>query len=435
MHIYFSGIGGSGIGPLALIAKQAGFKVSGSDIKNSQYIQYLKKRGISEISIGQTREAIAKVHQREPIDWLVYSSAISHSRKNHPEQLFCQEHGIRMSKRDEFINYILRQKKLKMIAIAGTHGKTTTTAMVVWLFRCLGVPVSYSVGAKINFGDMGHFEPSSKYFVYEADEFDRNFLSFRPFLSVITGLDWDHHEIFPTKDDYLAAFRQFINQSQQTILWQSDAKLLDLSSNLASDFLVESENKAALDKIKLIGHYNRLDAWMAVSAVSCITHHPKEKLIKLINQFPGVSRRFERLIENLYTDYAHTPNKIRGVMSVAKETAEKTGQKIIIIYEPLTNRRMHYMKKLHQKVFDGASKLYWVPTYLAREDHNLPVLTPAELIKYLDAPTQAIAQPMELNKKLKRVIKEHLQNGDLVIGLSGGGGGSLDEWLRKEFVS
>ncbi|HLG90920.1 MAG TPA: Mur ligase family protein, partial [Candidatus Saccharimonadales bacterium] len=382
------------------------------------------------VHIGQTREKIAAVHTRKPIDWFVHTSALPAA---HPELVFCQQNNIRVSRRDEFINEILSLKQLRMAAVAGTHGKTTTTAMIVWLFKQLELPISYSVGAKISFGDMGQYEPKSKYFVYEADEFDRNFLAFKPRLSVVTGLAWDHHEIFPTQEDYLDAFKQFVSQSQEVVLWQGDAEKLDLLSNSASGLFIESENNTFIDKAGLIGRYNRLDAWLAVRAAAQLTGESPEKLVKLMSAFPGISRRFEKIIDNLYTDYAHTPDKIRGIMSVALETAQKTGQKIAIIYEPLTNRRMHYMKDQHQGVFDGVGALYWVPSYLAREDSAQPVLTPAELIKNLDVPAQAVAKPMELNDELKTVIQGHLAGGDLVIGLSGGGGGSLDEWLRQNF--
>jgi UDP-N-acetylmuramate--alanine ligase len=432
MHVYFSGIGGTGIGPLALIAKQAGYEVSGSDEKDSQYIKYLRTRGISDVHIGQTREKIAAVQARKPIDWFVYTSALP---STHPELEFCQQNGIKLSRRDQFINEILSQNQLKMIAVAGTHGKTTTTAMLVWLFKELGTPISYSVGAKISFGDMGHFDAKSQYFVYEADEFDRNFLAFKPAVTVISGLAWDHHEIFKTQDEYFDAFRQFISQSQEVVLWSADAQKLDLSSNSTPGLFIESENNTFLSKIQLIGRYNRFDAWLAVRTVAHLTQVSPEKLVKIISDFPGVSRRFEKLADNLYTDYAHTPDKILGVMSVALETAQKTGQQIVIIYEPLTNRRMHYMRDQHRDVFDGVDALYWVPSYLAREDPSQPVLTPAELIKNLNPPARAVAKPMELNEELRILIKQHLANGDLVIGLSGGGGGSLDEWLRKSFAA
>src|SRR4051812_29088530 len=195
MHIYFSGIGGAGIGPLAQIAHQAGYEVSGSDQQDSQYIDYLRTHGVTDIHIGQSAEDIFALHDKKPIDWFVYSSSI---KDGHPELEFCRQNAIKTSKRDELLNQIISDKKLKLIAVAGTHGKTTTTAMVIWLFKELGLPVSYSVGAKSSFAEMGHFEPGSEYFVYEADEFDRNFLAFEPYLSLIPGVSWDHHEIFPT---------------------------------------------------------------------------------------------------------------------------------------------------------------------------------------------------------------------------------------------
>ena len=171
MHIFFSGIGGTAIGPLALIAKQAGYTVSGSDKQESQYIEYLRKHGITDIHIGQDRDQIAARHDAAPIDWFVYSSAVAIENPNAPELVFCHEQNIKTSKRDELLNQIITDKQLKLIAVAGTHGKTTTTAMTIWLFKELGIPLSYSVGAKISFGDMGQYVDGSEYFVYEADEF------------------------------------------------------------------------------------------------------------------------------------------------------------------------------------------------------------------------------------------------------------------------
>jgi len=428
MHVFFSGIGGTGIGPLAQVAKQAGYSVSGSDEKDSQYISYLRKGGISDIQIGQTREQIAAAHQKQPIDWFVYSSAVS---QDSPELVFCGQNQIKSTKRDEFLNEILSQRALKLVAVAGTHGKTTTTAMAVWLFKQLKIPISYSVGAKISFGDMGAFDPQSEYFVYEADEFDRNFLAFHPYVALITGLGWDHHEIFPTQEDYFQAFHQFIFQSQWTIMWDEDSDKLSEFKTHRFSFLKYTDTQ--IEKIKLAGLYNRRDGWLVANAVHELTKEPLEKLLESLSKFPGVSRRFEKLAENLYTDYAHTPEKITGAMSVAKETAQSAGQKIVVVYEPLTNRRMHHTHFLHRNIFSGTSAIYWVPSYLAREDPSQPFLTPEELIKSLSPELQAIARPAKLDANLKESIQGHLNSGDLVLCLSGGGGGSLDEWLRAEF--
>lgn len=487
MHIYFLGIGGAGIGPLAQVAHQAGYRVSGSDQQASAYIDYLKKQGLGDIHIGQSAAAIAEIHQKSPIDWFVYSSALTIEDSDAPELAYCRAHGIKTSKRDELLNQIIQDKGLQLLAVAGTHGKTTTTAMVIWLFRELGLPVSYSVGAKLSFGSMGEYVDGSEYFVYEADEFDRNFLAFEPALSLITGVSWDHHEIFPTREDYQAAFRDFIGQSRQAFMWQEDAAYLGLARGLelVSAFtILDSSDPETAQLYLLAGKYNRMDAWLAAQAVQRVTGEPFDKLLEIVNRFPGLSRRMEPLAPSLYSDYAHTPEKIRGALSVATEMAadnnqrlvasnhpdapvdqtqpanptgpgdcesgtstdptnpasqtdQKTdaqpGQKVIVIYEPLTNRRQHYMLDDYGDCFVGADHVYWLPSYLAREDPAQPVLTPAELIAHLADPT--IASPMKSNAELKTIIQKHLDAGDLVVAMAGGGGGSLDDWLRAEFTA
>ena len=435
MHIYFSGIGGTAIGPLALIAKQAGYTVSGSDKQDSQYIEYLKKHGITDIHIGQERDGIAGIHDKQPIDWFVYSSAVMIENPNAPELEFCREQAIHMSKRDELLNKIIEDKNLKMIAIAGTHGKTTTTAMVIWLFRELGIPLSYSVGAKISFGDMGQYVEGSEFFAYECDEFDRNFLAFQPQYSLITGVTWDHHEIFPTREDYQQAFVEFISQSKHTVLWQEDYEYLGLDSSESvgdNQLHIEQSDNPHIEELQLLGKYNRLDAWLAIQTVHLATKISVSQLMTHMDRFPGLQRRMEMIAPNLFSDYAHTPEKIRGAMSAALEYAQAHNQKLVVVYEPLTNRRQHFMMDVYQDCFAGAEKVYWIPSYLAREDPNQPILTPEELITHLSDPS--IAEARLRDGALEATIKNHLAQGDMVVGMAGGGGNSLDEWLRARFV-
>lgn len=429
MHIYFSGVGGAGVGPLAQIAHQAGFSVSGSDKQDSQYITYLRKHGITNISMGQTREHIADVHDKQPIDWFVYTSALPLENPHAPELEFCREQSIKMSKRDELLNHFLQEKGLKLVAIAGTHGKTTTTALTVWLCQQAGLPISYLLPAKTSFAEMGAYNPDSNYFIYEADEFDRNFLAFEPYISLITGVSWDHHELFPTREDYQAAFREFIEQSSHTYIWEEDAQYLELPPTSARTVLNSADSSIGL--LTLLGAYNRLDAWLAIQAVHRLTNVPVDELIAHANRFPGLQRRMEQLKPGLYSDYAHTPEKIRGAMSVALETAAETGQKLVIVYEPLTNRRQHYLAGEYKDCFAGAEHVYWIPSYLAREDPDQRIMTPAELVSHLSDPS--IATPMERDESLKQVIQQHLDRGDMVVAMAGGGGDSLDEWLRREF--
>lgn len=424
MHIYFSGIGGTGIGPLAMIASQAGYHVSGSDKQDSQYISYLKKYGITDIHIGQTEYGISKVHDEDKIDWVVYSSAVEKENSNPPELEFAKENGIRVSKRDEFLSEFIEERELKLIAVAGTHGKSTTTAMAVWAMKQLNIPLSYSVGAKLSFGDMGCFDDTSRYFVYECDEFDRNFLHFKPFLSIITGVAWDHHEIYPSFENYKQAFREFTHQSDTVIAWQED------SESINNDNLILKSKNSAPDELSLTGEVNRQNAWQVIQAINLITDTPLGKLIEIMNRFPGLSRRMEKLKTNLYTDYAHTPEKIAGAIQTAREMLNEPEQKLVVIYEPLTNRRAHFIKNLHNECLKYADKIYWVPSYLAREDNSQAVLSPQELISYLEPTIKSRATPQMLNDELKNIIEQHLKRGDLVLALSGGGGNSLDEWLR-----
>lgn len=431
MHVFFSGVGGAAIGPLALIAKQAGYEVSGSDAQDSAYVDYLRSKGVDNISIGQSREQIASLHASRPIDWFVYSSALPKTDPGHPELRFAEENHIKTTKRSDFINEILSQKDLQLIAVAGTHGKTTATAMAIWLFKKLGIPVSYSVGAKLSFGDMGHYQPGSRYFIYEADEFDRNFLDFHPKVSMITGLDWDHPDIYPTRESYLQAFNEFVGQSGRTILWLEDAEKLGLDAE--TGIVPLDQDDVSIDReLILPGHVNRLDAWLVMRAFyELMDEEPGGDLTAIMNKFPGLSRRFEKIANNIYSDYAHTPPKIRGALQLAREVA---GDNVVVVYEGLHNTRQHFIKDQLADLFDEVKHLYIVPSYLAREDKNLELLTPDKLLDLLSNLAGGHSEPATLDDDLATRLARHAEQGDLVLCLSAGGGGSLDEWLRRKFA-
>lgn len=397
MHIYFSGIGGVGLGPLAEIALDAGYDVSGSDANDSSMFRQLQARG-AEVHLGQEVAIINQLHANQPIDWLVYTAALPES---HPELEFARSNGIKTSKRDELLANIISDKNLKLIAISGTHGKTTTTAMAVWLFHQLGLPVSYSIGTSISFGLSGAFDKSSEYFVYECDEFDRNFLNFHPFISIIASQSYDHSDTYPTQADYDNAFDQFRSQSQTTINWE------DIST----------------DGITLAGEHNRNNGALAIAAIQKITDEPSEKLVELLNKFPGTSRRFEKLADNLYSDYAHHPEEIEATLQLTHELSEN----VVVVYQPHQNIRQHQLS--YDSCFDGAEKIYWLPTYLSREDPDLNILSPQELTKNLP-PEKLIFS--NLDDELKKSIQTELNNGKLVVLM---GAGSIDDWARNEFTS
>lgn len=431
MHVFFSGIGGAGANSLALLAKQAGHSVSGSDAKASSTIEYLRKKGIEDVYIGQTGQAISKLHKDRPIDRFVYTSALPMTNPNHPELKFCQQNNIPALKHDEFLAGFIKEQDLDLIAIAGTHGKSTTTAMAVWTMKELGLAASWSVGAKMAFADTGHYEPGSKYFICEADEFDKKFLNLFPKMALISGIDWDHPDIYPTRESYYQAFAEFLEQSESKVLWQDDMERLGLFAK-PSFCVLEKTDPAIERRISLPGLVNRQNAWLVANGLEQITGKPLSELTARLNNFPGLSRRFEEIIPNLYSDYAHTPPKIRGALQLAHEVAKDSD--VVVVYEGLHNTRQHFIKNELKDLFNDIKHLYIVPSYLAREDKSLKLLSPDDLKKLLSPQIQTRTTACEINEDLSRIIRSHLADGDLVLCLSAGGADSLDEWLRAQFT-
>lgn len=417
MHIYFSGIGGVAIGPLAEIAHDAGYTVSGSDQQDSLMTSQLRERGIN-IVIGQDGSQIDKTHQLQPIDWFVYTAALA---DEHPELVYAREHGIRTSKRDELLAEIIHEKNLKLIAVSGTHGKTTTTGLLVWALQQLEIPVSYSVGTTISFGPSGKFDDKSEYFVYECDEFDRNMLHFEPYLSLITSLDHDHFDTYPTADEYRQAFVKFLEQSGFVLLWEKDLHYLKTDPVADLEAYDELMN---LKHLRLAGDHVRHNAYLVERALTRLfpeIHH--DRIVAAINSFPGTARRFEKLADNLYSDYGHHPVEIAATLQLAREISDH----VVLVYQPHQNIRQHEVRGDYTDCMRLAETIYWLPTYLSREDPELEVLTPQQLTEKLT--NKHVVRYADMNDALWSEIQNQLADGKLVLAM---GAGSIDGWLREQ---
>ncbi|MBR5939043.1 hypothetical protein IKZ77_00620 [Candidatus Saccharibacteria bacterium] len=379
MKIYISGISGTGMGPLALMAKNAGIEVMGSDLAAGAIYDELATNNI-EVKIGAQDGEFLRAHIDE-IDWFVHTSALP---ADHPELVLAREAGIKVTKRDELTAYLIEKLGLKMVAVAGTHGKTTTTSMITFAALKLGLPVSYIVGTTLGFAPSGAYHPGDKFFIYEADEYDRNFLKFHPWLAVLPFVSYDHPDIYPTREDYLAAFEQFKSQCENVI------------ENLPPD-----------PRLTLAGEARRADATLAMAAVSAMAPEVDEaKIAEILNEFPGVGRRFERVADGAYTDYAHHPEEIAATIEMAKEEAALRGLKgVVVAYQPHQNTRQHEVWPGYKDAFVGVDKLFWLPTYLTRENPALEVLTPEKLISGLS--NTEIAEPAEANDDLAEKLKKY----------------------------
>jgi UDP-N-acetylmuramate--alanine ligase len=432
MRIYISGISGTGLGPLALMAKAAGMEVCGSDLARGAICDELVKAGI-EVKIGEQDGEFLREKLEEGIDWFVYTSALP---EGHAELKLARESGVKCTKRDDFTAYLVEKLGLKMVAVAGTHGKTTTTSMIVWAALKLSLPVSYIVGTTLGFAPSGAYHKGDKYFIYEADEYDRNFLKYHPWLAVIPAVSYDHPDIYPTKEDYEEAFRQFKEQSEMVIEYR-DGKITEKATADENDFERVSMYKP--ENFGLAGEARRIDAALAANAVlrmqqndfadkGMIVDYDTGAVIEVLNEFPGVGRRFERLKDGLYTDYAHHPEEIAATIGVALDECKKRNRKgIVVIYQPHQNVRQYEVKDGYRDAFVGADEVLWLPTYLTRENPGQAIIRPEEFID--DLSNSEKAEAVELDDVLVKRIQQYLKEGYLVVLMAAG---SADVWLRDK---
>jgi UDP-N-acetylmuramate--alanine ligase len=442
-HLYFSGIGGTGLSALAHLALDCGYIVSGSDNQESQNVTDLRSRGCN-INIGQSLEEIKALYEVSKIDELIITSALPH---DHPHLLFAKDNNIKVSKRHELINQILKEKNLRLIAIAGTHGKTTTTGLAVWVFKQLQIPISYLIGTNVSYGRSGEFAFGSQYFIYECDEFDRNFLNFTPYISLIPSLDYDHPDTYPTQKDYMESFVQFFDQSQNVLAWQDVETnintVLNLTNMSLKNMLKDKEiyfldEKAENNQmyyqdanwVKLPGIHLRKNATLVIVMLAMFFKEvDQNKVFKALAEFPGTERRFEKVGPNLYSDYAHHPTEIRATIQLARELLID-GQKLVIVYQPHQNIRQHQkdIQDGYKTCFELVDEVIWLPTYLSREYSDLAILTSQEILSLsgLENDPKFIIGDFDIATSVR--IKNHLGKGDLVLCM---GAGSIDNWVRQ----
>ena len=420
MRVYFSGIGGVGIGPLAQIAVKAGYEIAGSDLESSMTTRALINSGVQHIKVGaQTDDYLRQLHSEASFDYFVYTAALS---ADHPELLAAHELGITCLKRDGLLARIISDCSLDMIAVAGTHGKTSTTGLMVWVMKQLGQPISYSVGSTLTFGPSGDYSGDSKLFIYECDEYDRNFLHFTPAISVITSIDYDHPDTYPTLEDYQSAFGSFLDQSETSMIWKKDLSELG-TPEIASELIVFLDS-INLEHIKLAGHHMRQNAFLVERTVMRLFPDTDyHQLISAINSYPGSDRRMEQLSENLYSDYGHHPREIKATLQLASELNDQ----VVLVYQPHQNSRQHLIRHEYKDTFTLAKKVYWLPTYLSRENPELEIISPENLAA--EVSTVQDVEFAEMNHTLVDDINRELAAGKLVLCM---GAGSIDTWIRQQ---
>ena len=417
MNIYFSGLGGVGIGPLAQIARDAGENVIGSDIAEGLVTQELRSQGVA-VHIGQDGSFLQECQDKNPLDWFVYTSALP---EDHAELVLAKKLGIRIAKRDVFLAEFIKEKQLKLIAISGTHGKTSTTGLMVWVLKQLGIPVSYSIGSTVSFGPSGAFDPKSEFFVYECDEYDRNFLNFNPYISLLPSVDYDHPDTYPSEESYRSAFSKYIQQSELTITWKAVIDFIKPETGSIWEL-----NPHEVLALTLPGEHNRRNATLVYKALEYLKVGDDEAIVTALQTFPGTDRRFEKLANNLYSDYGHHPEEIAATLQLAREVSKH----VVLVYQPHQNWRQHFVRDQYTTQFENAETIYWLPTYLTREDPSQATLTAHELTSNITNLESVVYA--DLNDSLWESITAHRKNGHLVVCM---GAGTIDSWVRTNLKS
>ncbi len=438
MHIFISGILGAGLSSLAHFALDCGIQVTGSDSSiesDNLNFQSLQNRGVHILPQSDEVDYIFD------IDWYIHSPAIMDS---HPEILFCQHNNIKVTKQNEFLNHILLKKNLKMIAIAGTHGKTTTTGMLIWIFKQLNISVSYIVGTNLSFGESGKYTDGSEYFIYEADEYNKKFLELKPYYTITTNVDFDHPDSYNSAEEYYECFAEFIPKGVVNVVYAEDLLKIGLRNTEGSygEFRLSRSLPPFVEEIEAVnlpGRHNRENAYLCICLCKSILQDVLSKkkstiaeLFDIVSLFPGTARRFEKLRNNLYTDYAHHPTEVKATIQMARERIRQSDNpqsKLVVVYQPHQNIRQHQndIQLGYRNCFADADLVYWLPTYLTREDSQLEVLSPDFLASLARRPTVAVD---ELGDNLVRRIQKHLDQNDMVVLM---GAGSIDKFVRDKF--
>ena len=434
--IHFIGIGGSGLSAIARLLAESGWQVSGSDRSLSPLASELMKAGI-RVNIGHSPENIAGAQI------IVRSSAVPDAN---PEVQAAHAAGIPVLKRAEFLGQMMQNKQA--IAVAGTHGKTTTTAMIAWMISQLGLDPSYIIGGvSKNLGSNAHAGKGNT-FVIEADEYDRMFLGLTPYLAIITYLEHDHPDCFPTMADYRAAFSDFIariqpagillacadNQETAALIAKASSDVQsrtyglncpadycarDLHSNQLGGFSFSawrSNQQLATLTLQVPGQHNASNALAAIASAHLLGL-PLEAAASALNQFSGTGRRFEILGETrgitIIDDYAHHPTEIRATLAAAR--ARYPGRRIWAVWQPHTFSRTRALLGEFMAAFDDADRVVITEIYAARE--TLEGFSAAQIAARMTHPAVRFTPTLQ---EAQQHLLENLQSGDVLLVLSAG---------------
>jgi UDP-N-acetylmuramate--alanine ligase len=362
-RLHFIGIGGAGMSGLALVCKELGASVSGSDRADSSYIQRLRDAGLDP-AVGH--DAVNLPEEAEAI----VSTAIDAAN---PELELARERGLTVRHRGQLLAELCAEKRL--IAIAGTHGKTTTTAMLAWALRQVGADPAFFVGGEApGLGPGGAAANASwgegEWVVAEADESDASFLELRPEIAVVTNVEMDHHSRWGSMAELRNAFAQFVAGAQAVAL-PADESCVDRAiggkGNHRAEFSESSPGPPEL-RLAVPGRHNALNARAALAAAG-LAGFDLDGVADALASFPGVHRRLELKGTyngaRVYDDYAHHPTEVRAALTALRGLDPA---RLVVAFQPHLYSRTRALAEQFGAALSLADEVVVLDVYAAREE-------------------------------------------------------------------
>ncbi|MGD9098932.1 MAG: UDP-N-acetylmuramate--L-alanine ligase [Anaerolineae bacterium] len=447
-HVHLVGIGGAGLSAIARVLMEIGCRVSGSDRVASALTAALAEEGAT-VYVGHRAEQVSGA------DLLVVSSAIP---ADNAELRAARTRSIPVLKRADFLGQMMTGRVA--VAIAGSHGKTTTSGMMATVLLAADQDPSFIVG-----GQIAHLGTNARAgtgpFVIEADEYDRTFLGLRPTIAVVTNVEHDHPDCYPTFDEFRAAFEAFVallpeygqlvvcaddpgaralgalagaqgkSVMRYGLVEEADWQAMNAQPNGAGgcDYVALRRGELkGLVRLRIPGAHNVLNS-LAVLAVSDLLGLPFDVVTQALRLFRGMGRRFEiKGVANGVTvvdDYAHHPTEIRATLAAARQNYP--GRRIWAVWQPHTYSRVKTLLDDFVTAFADADHVVVTPIYAAREIDDLGVSSERVVARMDHADARAVA---DLDQAVA-LLEAQVRSGDVVLTLGAGDSHVIGERLLE----
>jgi UDP-N-acetylmuramate--alanine ligase len=437
--LHFVAIGGAGMSGLALIARALGARVTGSDRAESSYLRRLRDAGL-EPRLGHDPAAVPEDAE------VVVSTAVP---PDNPELARARERGQRILHRGELLAEVTERKRL--LAVAGTHGKTTTAGMAVWALRGIGADPAFVLGGELP--DAGPDGPESnagwgpgEWIVAEADESDASFLRLRPAVAVVTNVELDHHSHWRSRGDLLTAFRGFVGPARGLAL-HADPSLDPIVGGqdvirFGAEYLEPRQRRGRAPdwrpgaelRLRVPGRHNALDALAALAGLQLAGFDPV-LAAEALASFPGMRRRLEfkgrHNGASIYDDYAHHPTEVAAALAALRELHPR---RLVAVFQPHLYSRTKALAEQFGASLAAADEIGVLDVYPARERPVGELARVSGLQVAEAAAERAGGRPVWWlgdAETAARALRPRLREGEILVTL---GAGDIGERLAEPLV-